>query len=103
MGEGVFPVRGDLALDEAAVVFVAFGAALASVFVAFPGAFVFDVADAEPEQFDDGVVGGEMTAVLDDLPQLVVQRLDRVGTGYESRGRLALSVWLAGPSGLVLR
>ena len=43
------------------------------------GAFVFDVADGQPEQLDHGVVVGEVAAVLDDLPELVVQRLDRVG------------------------
>jgi hypothetical protein len=37
------------------------------------GAFVFDVADGEPEECDDGVVGGEVAAVLDDLAELVVQ------------------------------
>ena len=59
------------------------------------GAFVFDVADREPEQFHDRGVVGEVTAVLGHLPQLVVQRLDRVGTGYESRGCLACSSgWL---------
>ena len=42
------------------------------------GAFVFDVADGQPEQFDHGVVGGEMAAVLDDFAELVVQALDRV-------------------------
>ena len=46
---------------------------------ALPGAFVLDVADGQPEQLDDGVVVGEMPAVLDDLPELVVQRLDAVG------------------------
>src|SRR6185437_13835365 len=45
----------------------------------FAGAFVFDVADREPEQLDDGVIGGKVPAVLDDFAQLVVQRLDRVG------------------------
>ena len=46
---------------------------------AFAGSFVFDVADRQPEQLDHGVVVGEVAAVLDDLAQLVVQRLDRVG------------------------
>jgi hypothetical protein len=46
---------------------------------ALAGALVFDVADGQPEQLDHGVVGGEVPAILDDLPELVVQRLDRVG------------------------
>jgi hypothetical protein len=43
------------------------------------GPLVLDVADGEPEQLDDGVVVGEVPAVLDDLAELVVQRLDGVG------------------------
>ena len=67
-----------LAFDEVAGGFAgAFG--LAFLFGSFPGAFVLDVADGQPEQFDHGVVVGEVSAVLDDLSQLVVQRLDRVG------------------------
>jgi hypothetical protein len=31
-----------------------------------------DIPDAEVKQFDRGVVAGEMTPVLDDLPQLEV-------------------------------
>jgi len=41
------------------------------------GAFVFDVADRQPQQLDRGVVGGEVPPILDDLPELVVQALDR--------------------------
>ena len=37
-----------------------------------------DIPDAEVEQLDRGVVAGEMAAVLDDLPQLEVNRLDGV-------------------------
>ena len=37
-----------------------------------------DVADRQPQQLDDRVVVGEVTTVLDDLAELVVQRLDRV-------------------------
>jgi hypothetical protein len=46
---------------------------------AFPGAFVLDVADGQPQQLDHRVVVGEMAPVLDDLPQLIVQRLAAVG------------------------
>ena len=49
----------------------------AGLFGAFSGAFVLDVADRQPQQLDHRVVVGEVAAVLDDLPQLVVQRLDR--------------------------
>jgi hypothetical protein len=42
------------------------------------GAFVFDVADRQPEQLDDGVVVREVPPVLDDLSELVVEGLDRV-------------------------
>ncbi len=42
------------------------------------GAVVFDVADGQPEQFDDCVVVGEVAPVLDDLAELIVQGLDRV-------------------------
>src|SRR5699024_1691681 len=45
----------------------------------FAGAFVLDVADRQPQQFGRGGVVGEVAAVLDDLAQLVVQRLDAVG------------------------
>ena len=37
-----------------------------------------DVADAEVEQFHRGVVVGEVAAVLDDLPELEVDRFDGV-------------------------
>ena len=43
LGEGLFPVGGDLAFDEAAVGFAC--GAVFSFFGAFAGAFVFDVAD----------------------------------------------------------
>jgi hypothetical protein len=42
------------------------------------GSFVLDVADRQPQQLDHGVVVREMPTVLDDLPQLIVQALDRV-------------------------
>ena len=45
----------------------------------FSGAFGFDVADGQPQQLHHGSVVGEEAAVLDDLAELVVQRLDAVG------------------------
>ena len=40
-----------------------------------------------PQQFDRRLVGGEVAAVLGDLAQLVVQRLDRVGGAEVTRRR----------------
>ena len=37
-----------------------------------PDAFVFDVADGRPEQWGHGVVVGEVSAIFDDLLELVV-------------------------------
>jgi hypothetical protein len=75
--EGLFPAVHDLAFDEFAGCFA--GSSGCSLFLGSGAcAFVFDVADRQPEEFDDGVVGGEVAAVLDDLAELVVQRLDRV-------------------------
>ena len=37
------------------------------------------VADRQPQQLDHRLIGGEVAAVLGDLAQLVVQRLDAVG------------------------
>jgi len=42
------------------------------------GSFVFDVADGQPEKLGHRVVVGAVPAVLDDLAELVVQRLDRI-------------------------
>ena len=39
----------------------------ASVCEALGGAFVFDVADGEPQEFDGGFFAGEMPAVLGDF------------------------------------
>jgi hypothetical protein len=41
--------------------------------------FIFDVADRQPQQLDHRPSVGKMALFLDDLPQLVVQRLDAVG------------------------
>ena len=78
LGQGLLPVGDDLAFDEPAGGFALVGG-LAAFLVAFAGALVLDVADRQPEQLDHGVVVGEVAAVLGDLAQLVVQRLDRVG------------------------
>ncbi len=43
------------------------------------GTFVFDFMDGHPEQIDCGGIVVELAAVLDDLAELVVQRLDAVG------------------------
>jgi hypothetical protein len=43
------------------------------------GPFFFNVADRQLQQFADSGIVGEVAAVLDDLAELVVQRLDRVG------------------------
>jgi hypothetical protein len=41
-------------------------------------------ADDQVEAFERGLLVGEVAAVLDDLAELVVQRLDRVGIRYET-------------------
>lgn len=75
MGEGLFPVRGDLALDEPAFG-LAFGCAAASfLFLPLSGSFVLDVADREPEQFHDRVIVREVATVLGDFAQFVVPAL----------------------------
>ena len=50
-----------------------------SLFRPVTRSFVFDVADRQPKQLDDRVIVREVAAVLGHLPQLVVERLDRVG------------------------
>jgi hypothetical protein len=55
------------------------GYVVAAFFGAGAFAFVFDVADGQPQELDHGVVVGEVPPVFDDLAELVVQRLDRVG------------------------
>jgi hypothetical protein len=45
------------------------------------GLLLHDVADAEVEQLEEGVVGWEVAAVAGDLAELVVERLDRSGSG----------------------
>ena len=73
--EGLFPALDDGAFDEPGGGFAG-AAGLAFFPFAVAGAFVFDVADGQPQQLDDGVVTGEVAAVLDDLAELVVQRLE---------------------------
>jgi hypothetical protein len=79
LGEGLFPVGGDLAFDEVPFGFASGAAAEAGFLGAVPRPFVFDGADGQPQQFDHGIVVGEVAAVLDDLAQLIVQRLAAVG------------------------
>ena len=69
MGEGLFPVGGDPALDEPALAFVA--PALVRL-LPLPCAFVLDVADREPQELDGCLVVGELAAVAADLPELFV-------------------------------
>ena len=71
LGEGLFPVGGGVSLDEAGVS-CSFVGGFASVCEALGGAFVFDVADGEPQEFDGCFFAGEMPAVLGDFTQLVV-------------------------------
>lgn len=66
MGEGLFPVGGGVSLDEAGVS-CSFVGGFACVCEALGGAFVFDVADGEPQEFDGGFFAGEMPAVLGDF------------------------------------
>jgi hypothetical protein len=71
--EGLLPALDDGVFDEP-------GGGLALVpgaaFLGGAGALVLDIADGQPQQLDDGVVAGEVAAVLDDLAELVVQRLE---------------------------
>ena len=83
LGEGLFPVGGGVSLDEAGVS-CSFVGGFASVCEALGGAFVFDVADGEPQEFDGGFFAGEMPAVLGDFTQLVVQRFDSVGGVHDA-------------------
>ena len=71
--EGLFPALDDAALDESwwGDALVAGGALLVG---SGAGSFVFDVADGQPEQLDDGVVGREVPPILDDLAELEVER-----------------------------
>lgn len=76
LGEGLFPVGCHGAFDEAGG-----GSALGpgcGGLGAFGGSAVFDVADREPQELDGGVVVGEVSPVLRDFAQLVVQGFDRV-------------------------
>ena len=73
--EGLFPVLDDGAFDEPGGGFAG-AAGLAFLAGPFAGAFVFDVADGQPQKLDDGVVAGEVPPVFDDLAELVVQRLE---------------------------
>ena len=83
LGEGLFPVGGGVPLDEAGVS-CSFVGGFASVCEALGGAFVFDVANSQPQEFDGGFFAGEMPAVLGDFTQLVVQRFDSVGGVHDA-------------------
>ena len=74
LGEGLLPVRDDLAFDEPSGGF-ALGGGASFLLGALSGSFVLDVADRQPEQLGHGLVVGEVAAVLDARAQLVVQRL----------------------------
>jgi hypothetical protein len=71
------PALNDGAFDEAGRCSALAGGE-AFLLGALAGGFVLDVADGQPEEFDHGVVGREVPAVLDDLAELVVRGLDRV-------------------------
>lgn len=87
LGQGLLPVGGDLSLDESALGPARVGGRVL-LLGALRGPAVLDVADRQPQQFDRRLVGGEVAAVLGDLAQLVVQRLDRVGgVGDPAQGR----------------
>jgi hypothetical protein len=66
---------GDGSFDEPSGGF-ALIAGHALFFGAGARASVFDVADRQPEQLDDGVVVRDVPPVLDDLAELVVEGLD---------------------------
>ena len=76
--EGGFPPLGDGALDEPwRGLALARGQAL--LLGSLAGALVLDVADRQPQQLDHRVIVGEVASILDDLAELEVQALDRVG------------------------
>jgi hypothetical protein len=75
--EGLFPAVDASSLDQSCGCPALVGRP-AFLLLTLPGAFVLDVADGQPEQLDHRVVGREMPAVLDDLAELEVERLDRV-------------------------
>ena len=83
LGQGLVPVGGDLSFDELALGF-ALGWWQSFLLVTFSGSFVLNVADRQPQQLDHRLITGEVAAVLGDLAQLVVQRLDAVGGGGTS-------------------
>ena len=74
--EGGFPALHGGAFDQPARR-GALGGRQALLLGPLAGAFVFDVADGQPQQLDRGVVVREVPPILDDLAELVVQALDR--------------------------
>lgn len=76
-GEGLLPVGGGLPFDQVPGS-APLGRGLAAFLSPFSGALVLDVSDRQPQQLHGRLGRGEVPAVLGDLPQLVVQRLDTV-------------------------
>ena len=74
--EGLPPALRGLALDQLAGR-PALVARHAPLSVAGPSPLVLDVDDGQPDQLDDRVVGRELPPILDDLADLVIERLDR--------------------------
>ena len=71
--ERFVPALSEGAFDEDVVRLMPVLAGSSVEFDPFKGAFVFDVADGQPEQFHGRLVIREMPPVLGDLAQLVVQ------------------------------
>src|SRR5680860_275831 len=69
----------DRALDEPASGLAWLALWGAGLFGALSGSLVLDVHDGQPEQLDRRRVVGEMATILDDLAQLIVERLNAVG------------------------
>ena len=84
LGQGLVPVGGDLSFDESALGF-ALGWWQSFLLVAFSGSFVHGCRRS-PAFASSGhrLITGEVAAVLGDLAQLVVQRLDAVGRVYDA-------------------
>ena len=66
LAQGCFPALDDGAFDELAGGLAGAALGQAGFLGAFPGAFVLDGADREPEELDRSGVTGEVAAVLDD-------------------------------------
>lgn len=75
----MLPPSDDGAFDETVTLLVPLGRRSVAVTNAFSGAFVFDIADRKPQKLHCRLIIREMTTILDDLAELIVQRLDGVG------------------------